>query len=233
MHMNGIANIFQHRFALQDPSDESRELAVLIGALDLPTHILGRQTKHLYMWQQHCTGQGGIEEITGIPCSLLDLFASPLDDDIEQRLLRWSGEPGEPVMCKTWEATQWAGLIRIRDIRMEHGLPINAVENTTRSVVQHILALMRDLRIRLDVNIFATTDMFFFPLVAIGSQPQYLSADNRMFIRDGISALANSSTASYPYYEAVLKLLEIQWAQGGTKSIDTIAKEMGLELGLY
>lgn len=233
MHMNGIASIFHQRFALQVPTDESRELATLIGALDLPTHVLGRQTKQLHMWHQHCMGQGGIEEITGVPCSLLDLFASPMDHEIEQRLLQWPGEPGEAVMCKTWEATQFAGLIRIRDLRLEQGLPVDTDKHPTATIVQHILDLMRDLRIRLDVNIFATTDIFFFPLVAVGSQAQFLTTENRAFIKDGITALANNSTGCYPYYDSVLKLLEALWAGDSTKSLESIAREMGMELGLY
>ena len=75
--------------------------------------------------------------------------------------------------------------------------------------------------------------MFFFPLVAVGSQPEHLTVVSRAFIRDGITALANDSTSCYPYYEAVLRVLEVQWAGDGTRSLDTIAKEMGLELGLY
>lgn len=233
MHLNGIAGIFHQRFSSQSPSEESRELAALIGALDLPTHIVGRQTKNLNMWHQHCMGQTGLEEITGLPCSLLDLFASHSDHDIEQRLLQWPGEPGEPVMCKTWEATQYAGLIRVRDLRAAQGLPIDTEGISTSSLVQHVFALMRDLRMRLDVNIFATTDIFFLPMLAVGSQAKFLTEDQRVFVREGISALSNHTNGGSPYYDSALHVLERLWAGDVTRSVEYVAKEMGLELGLY
>ncbi|KAF2622453.1 hypothetical protein BU25DRAFT_208960 [Macroventuria anomochaeta] len=110
IHLNGIASIFHQRHVLQSPTDESRELTGLIGVLDLFMHTLGRRNKNLHMWHKHCMSQSGVEEVMGLPCSLIKLLASPLDDDIEERLLQWPGELSEPVMCKIWEATQYAGL---------------------------------------------------------------------------------------------------------------------------
>jgi hypothetical protein len=233
IHLNGIASIFHQRHALQTPTYDSRELAALIGVLDLPTHSLGRQNEHLHMWRKHCMGQSGIEEVSGLPCSLLDLLASPNDDDIEKRLLQWSGEPGEPVMCKIWEATQYAGLIMVRELRSEQGLPTSTDTQSITSTVQHILVLLQDLRIRMDVCTFASTETLLFPLVGAGSQPTSLTADNRRFIRDCIVALADNSLSSYPYYEAVVLVLEALWASDGSRSLNQMTRDMDLELGLF
>lgn len=235
IHLNGIASIFHQRRVLQPPTDtdESRELAGLIGVLDLPTHSLGRQNKHLHMWKQHCMGQTGVEEITGLPCSLVDLLASHMDDDIEERLLQWPGEPNEPVMCKIWEATQHGGLIRIIALRREQGLHVSADTESSESAVRHVLELLQDLRLRLDVNTFASTETLLFPLVAVGSQAQLLTAEDRVFIKEGIIALADHRISSFPYYEAVLRVLEALWSGTGTNHIDQLAREMGFELGLF
>ncbi|KAJ4987089.1 hypothetical protein SVAN01_07377 [Stagonosporopsis vannaccii] len=233
IHLNGIASIFHQRHVLQSPTDESRELAGLIGVLDLPTHSLGRKNTHLHMWNQHCMGQKGVEEVTGLPCSLIDLFASLMDDDVEERLLQWPGEPNEPVMCKIWEATQHAGLIRIRDLRSERNLPVNLSSQSTASAVQHVLDLLQDLRLRLDIGTFASIETLLFSLVAVGSQTRLLTAENRIFIKEGIVSLANHKVSYYPYYEAVLHVLERLWEGDGSKSLDHIAREMSFELGLF
>lgn len=233
IHLNGIASIFHQKNAEQAPTDDSQELAALIGVLDLPTHTLGRQNAHLYIWHKHCLGQSGTEEITGLPCSLIDLFASPMDDDIEERLLCWPGELSEPVMCKIWEAARYAGLIKIRQLRIDQGLPIHTKIYSTTSAVQNVLALLQDLRMRMDVDTFGATEALLFPLVAAGSQPTDLTTGHRTFIRECIIALANNSPSNYPYYGAVVNVLDILWASDASKSLDNITREMGLELGLF
>ena len=233
IHLNGIATIFHQRCALRVPTEDSRELAALIGVLDLPTHSLGRQNQHLHMWREHCMGQSGVEEVTALPCSLLDLFSSITDDDIEERLSRWPGEPHEPAMCRLWEATQLAGLIRIRDLRLDQGFSVRADAKSVVSTVRQILDLLQDLRMRLDPSTFATTDSLFFPLIAAGSQSSALTEDDRTFIKDCIVALSDGSLSSYPYYQAVVRVLDKLWASDGSKSLDKITREMGFELGLF
>lgn len=233
IHLNGIASIFHQRHVLCSPTEDSRELAGLIGVLDLPTHSLGRQNRHLHMWHDHCMGQTGVEEVTGLPCSLLDLFASMMDDDVEERLLQWPGEPNEPVMCKIWQATQHAGLIRLRGLRLDQGLLSCAIAQSIASTVRQVLDLLQDLRMRLDVSTFASTETLLFPLVAAGSQPLALTENDRTFIRECITSLADRSLSSYPYYEAVVRALETLWVSDGSKSLDSVAREMGFELGLF
>jgi hypothetical protein len=187
----------------------------------------------LHMWREHCMGQTGIEEVTALPCSLLDLFASTTDDDIEERLSQWPVEPNEPAMCRLWEATQLAGLIRTRDLRLDQGLPVRADAKSVVSTVRQILDLLQDLRMRLDPSTFATTDSLFFPLVVAASQPSALTEADRTFIKDCIVALSDGSLSSYPYYEAVVSVLDRLWASDGSKSLDNITREMGFELGLF
>lgn len=233
IHLNGIASIFHQRHVLQSPTDESRELAGLIGVLDLPTHSLGYKNTHLHMWNQHCMGQTGVEEITGLPCSLIDLLASHMDDDIEERLLQWPGEPSEPVIGKIWEATQHAGLIRIRDLRSAQDLHANPDLQSTASIVRHVLELLQDLRLRLDTGTFAAIENLLFPLVAVGSQANHLTAEDRALIKKGIVCLANHKFSCYTYYEAIVCVLDTYWAGDGTRSLDHVAREMGFELGLF
>ena len=86
---------------------------------------------------------------------------------------------------------------------------------------------------RLDPSTFATTDSLFFPLIAAGSQSSALTEDDRTFIKDCIVALSDGSLSSYPYYQAVVRVLDKLWASDGSKSLDKITREMGFELGLF
>jgi hypothetical protein len=86
---------------------------------------------------------------------------------------------------------------------------------------------------RLDPSTFATTDSLFFPLVAASSQSSVLIEADRIFIKDCIVALSEGSLSSYPYYEAVVRVLDTLWASDGSKSLDNITREMGFELGLF
>lgn len=233
IHLNGIATIFHQRCALRVPTEDSRELAALIGVLDLPTHSIGRQNQHLHMWREYCMGQAGVEEVTALPCSLLDLFASTADDNIEERLSQWPGEPNEPAMCRLWEATQLAGLVRIRDLRLDQGLPVRSDTKSVNSTVRQILDLLQDLRMRLDPSTFATTDSLFFPLVTAGSQSSALTDADRALIKDCIVTLSEGTLSNYPYYEAVVYVLDTLWASDGSKSLDNIARDTGFELGLF
>ncbi|KZM24664.1 sequence-specific DNA binding RNA polymerase II transcription factor [Ascochyta rabiei] len=233
IHLNGIASLFHQRQSVQLSTEDSEELASLIGVLDLPTHSLGRRTKRLDMWHNHCMGQTGIEQVTGLPCSLIDLLASPMDHDIEERLLQWPVELGEPATCRIWEAAQYAGLIMIRQYRLDHGLPSNLGIESYNSIGRHLLTLLRDLRMRMDVSTFVATEALLFPLVAVGSQPAMLTAGSRAFILECIVSLANDSLSDYPYYRAVVAVLETLWAGDGTKSLDNVTREMDLELALF
>jgi hypothetical protein len=185
------------------------------------------------MWKKHCMGQKGVEEVTGLPCSLIDLLSCAMDPGIEDRLLQWPGEFGEPVMCKIWEATQYAGLIMARELQSNQGSPSSPCVQSTESVVQHVLLLMRDLRLRMDVDTFAATEAHLFPLVAAGSQSRALSLDDRVFIRECIVALSDNSLNNHPYYKGAMLALETYWASDGVKSLDVVTRDLGLELGLF
>lgn len=178
-------------------------------------------------------GQKGVEDVIGLPCSLIDLLASPMDEDIDERLLQWPGEPGEPVMCKIWEAAQYAGLIMIREFRLNHGIPVRPELQWNGSILKHLLELLQDLRMRMDVTIFAATESLLFPLVAAGSQSALLTAENRLFIKEGIVALANNSLGNYPYYQAIVLVLETLWTCNENKTLDNVTREMAFELGLF
>jgi hypothetical protein len=94
IHLDGIAGILREQGVLNtSPTDEWRELVTSMGVLDLPTHTLGRRGKHLHLWYKHCRNKDGIDDSTGLPCSLIHLLASVMEPEIKDRILQWSGWP--------------------------------------------------------------------------------------------------------------------------------------------
>lgn len=233
IHLNGIAGIFLQDSNVDPQSEEAIELAALIGVLDLPTHTLGRQTKHLHIWHKYCLHKVGPEELTGIPCSLIHLLASAFEPDIEDRLLNWPNEHVDPLSGQLWNATQHGGLIMVREFRRDQGLPITHGENVVANSVKQIMANVRELRPKLDRNIAVNWDSLLFPLVAAGSQFKFLTYEDREIIKECVASLSTGAVTSWPYYRAAITVLETLWASDGTRSINQVTRDLGLELALF
>jgi hypothetical protein len=234
IHLDGIAGILQYQGVLEtSPKEEWRDIVTLMGVLDLPTHSLGRRGKPLHLWYKHCRNEHGIDETTGLPCSLLHELASVLEPDIEDRLLQWPGWPGDSTTCMMWDATRYAGAIMAREYRKHHDLPVNQDSHLVAMSVHMVMASLRELRTCMDGDIWSYSNGLLFPLVAAGSQAQLLTFDDQAFIKDCIIALSGGSLSNWPYYQAVLTALQTFWATAGQKSLEEVTRDLGLELGLF
>lgn len=96
-----LSNILD--FTLQQwntESDSSSKLSAIatleaLGGLDMDAWIICRRTAPLHIWARFCSGRDGIEGITGLPRSLLDLIARvSLREDVENELRQWSPPKG-------------------------------------------------------------------------------------------------------------------------------------------
>lgn len=68
----------------------------ILGGLDMDAWILGRRSAPCHAWVNHCLGRPGIERITGLPRSLLDLIArASLLQDVHEDLQNW--KPGNDL----------------------------------------------------------------------------------------------------------------------------------------
>jgi hypothetical protein len=216
MHLNSIAGILQDQGVLEtSPTEEWRELITSMGVLDLPTHTLGRRGKHLHLWYKHCQNEHGIDESTGLPCSLIHLLASVLEPDVEDRLIQWPGWPGDSTTSMVWDATRYAGAIMVRVYRKHHDLPVNQDPHFVAMSVHMVMMNLRELRICIDRDTWSHSSMLLFPLVAAGSQTELLTLEDQAFIKDCIIALSGGSLNDWPYYQAVLKALETFWTADG------------------
>jgi hypothetical protein len=166
---------------------------------------------------------------------LIHLLASALESDVEDRLLRWSMEPGEHMMCMLWDATRYAGVIMVREFRKNQGLSVDLDTQVVVMSVHQTLSILRQLRTYMNQDALLISDGLLFPLVAAGSQTEFLTPDDRTFIREGITMLSNRFAVHMPhaYYKAVILALETYWANSGQKSLDQVTRDLDLELGLF
>lgn len=102
-----------------------RHALEFIGLMDMPCLVLGRRCPSLGIWrrfrQTQDSWKGGrvraLEVVTGVPHSLLDIFADTPFETAEVSISRfwgWPGEMGEYVQCLLWDCWRFAGVLHIR-----------------------------------------------------------------------------------------------------------------------
>lgn len=130
--------------------------------MDIPTFVRGRDTPTLGIWGFLRAGQaatptglvGGVESVSGIPRSLLDIIARIGSVSAEEEFSAWPGHEGSIPHCHLWEAFRLAGiLLNRRKNRSPATSPTNEVivcrlvatldalyETRCRDEYSHILA---------------------------------------------------------------------------------------------
>jgi hypothetical protein len=233
VHLNGITRILLEQGYFNQHSEESQEFAALVGVLDQPTHILGRQSEQLHFWQKYCQNhQIGIEELTALPFELLHILAAPFDSLAEERLLQWTPKAVDPMTQKLWDASRLGGFIMVRELRRNHGLEINFESSMDACAVKQVMSLLRDIRPEMNHGVLFHWDGMLYPLVAAGSQYTYLGFEEKAFIKECVVALLRTYSTRHLYYQAILTALETFWEGDGVKSLEQVATDLGLELWL-
>lgn len=133
MHLEGMHNILQSH-GLSDtppPLDATtsifrHHLLEVMGVMDISCFSVGRQLvpskmnrqgSSIGIWRRYCqpsTSRRGVEPVSGLPRSLLDLFAGIGIDTTEQSFWSWSGETGSFMQYYLWEAHRLAGILSLR-----------------------------------------------------------------------------------------------------------------------
>jgi hypothetical protein len=239
VHLNGVTSIFQEKGNLQSSPNAPHEPIYLIGVLDLPTHILGRQNEHMHVWYNHCRNQPGIEEITGLPCTLIDVLSSIMHPGVEERLLQWTpvasevseaGDGSDGTLFKIWDTVRYASIIAARDFAPCYVPPTLLCE----SAVHYVLLRLRELEPVIKDSTFAARRALLLPLAAAGSVPALLTAQDKDYIVASISDLSDGDGDLY-HQRVILTLNEYWacWANVGRTSLQQFAKDQGRELGLF
>ena len=236
IHLNGLASILREKGKFQPAHADPYDTISLIGVLDLPTHILGRQNEHLHVWYNHCQNKSGIEEITGLPRSLVDVLSSIMLPGVEERLLQWTpsvletSDANDDTLFKIWDTVRYASIVAARDLAPCYAPPTLLCE----SAVHYVLVRLRELEpVMKDSNLAARRGLLF-PLTVAGSAPALLTAEDKAFILTSIADLSDGDGDLY-HLQVIVTLKEYWacWANVGRTSLQQFAKDQGRELGLF
>lgn len=126
-----IADAYSLRTRLLSPEHVAidnmpiRHTLEVMGVMDIPCMAIGRVNSPIGIWKLLRRLQdslkdgrlGGIEIVSGLPRSLLDIFASIFDNDdeyTENRFWTWPGEIGEYLQCHLWDCWRFSGILEVR-----------------------------------------------------------------------------------------------------------------------
>lgn len=92
-------------------------LLEVIALMDMETFTLNRVTPCLKLWIQHVSERKstGVEEISGLPYSLINIMSELSSRRAEEKLMSWSGERSDVFAQQhMWEAFRLAGVLHNR-----------------------------------------------------------------------------------------------------------------------
>lgn len=249
MHIEGMHNILQSRSPNESPITATptpfrAHLLEVMGVMDIPCLAIGRQLPSIGIWRRFCQPTGprhGIEPVTGIPRSLLDLLAGIGLDTTEQSFWDWPGEAGNFLQCYLWEAYRLAGILSIRQCERQkplsdsrQGLSTwrqpNSCPADSSMLVARVLASVDALRMgcleRPNEDPFIKNSILF-PLVVAG-----LEADIMRKNPHWQQTIRRSSLGSRQD-DILLGILEEVWHRGGsTLDINALVRAKDVEMGL-
>ncbi|KAF4966918.1 hypothetical protein FSARC_5451 [Fusarium sarcochroum] len=91
----------------------------VMGVMDLPALVFGRTTPCLHFWSRLRRTQrrwntevvAGVETMSGLPRSLLDIIASTDDHEAQYNFWTWHGQMGEYLQAQLWDTWRYAGIL--------------------------------------------------------------------------------------------------------------------------
>ncbi|KAJ5300921.1 uncharacterized protein N7443_005923 [Penicillium atrosanguineum] len=249
MHLEGMHNILQSHgldnlHPTATPSEFRTHLLEVMGVMDLPCFAIGRQTPCIGIWRRYCQPAGprqGIEPVTGLPRSLVDLFAGIGMETTEQSFWDWPGEAGSFLQCYLWEAHRLAGILTLRkhartseQSRKTSGFSAwrqpSACPADATILVSRILANLDALRLacveRPAEDIYINNAVVY-PYFVAGLEVEVMNRNPQW--QDVIRNRASASKQD----EILLEILEEMWQRNDpTLDVDDLAQAKELEMGL-
>ncbi|KAI6764487.1 hypothetical protein HG530_008276 [Fusarium avenaceum] len=138
----------------------------VIGVMDLPGLVFGRRTPIIGLWRRLREAElaspnglaGGVDTLTGMPRSLLDILAYTDHRTAQFTLWNWHGETGDSLQAQLWDAWRYAGILyRNRMIYKEQSLGGNIHKQvtaeglpSTKYLIWRLIASLDVLRLALD-----------------------------------------------------------------------------------
>ncbi|KAK7427805.1 hypothetical protein QQZ08_005743 [Neonectria magnoliae] len=260
-----IVDAYQLRTRLQSPDHTPIDDAAMhhslevMGVMDIPSMALGRISRPIGIWRllrkrQDTLKDGrlaGVEAVSGLPRSLLDIFASLLDNDdeyTESRLWTWPGEVGEYLQCHLWDCWRFSGILEVRRRRRMERKRRGSGGSSDKTGASHAAPGSDVILCRLIASMDAMNRSFELPqnehlLVHNGLMYPMVTASLEVELLKGhiewrgtlhevrLSFLRRDS---FKLVKATFELLDDAW-QDGTSEFDIheAAKSKGMEIAVF
>ncbi|KAK7414027.1 hypothetical protein QQX98_007059 [Neonectria punicea] len=260
-----IVDAYQLRTRLQPPDHipiddmAMRHSLEVMGVMDIPSMAIGRISPPIGIWRllrklQDTWKDGrvaGVEVVSGLPRSLLDIFASLLDNDdeyTESRLWTWPGEIGEYLQCHLWDCWRFSGILEVRRRRRMERKRRGSGGSSAKTGASHAAPGCDVILCRLIASMDALNRSFempqnehllvhnglMYPMVTASLEVERLKEHiewRRTLHEVRLSFLRRDS---FKLVKATFELLDDAW-QDGTSEFDIheAAKSKGMEIAVF
>lgn len=264
MHIEGMYSILQSQGLENFPTRDKpfrMHLFEVMGIMDMPTFTVGRQSASIGVWRKYCRDSGArgedVEQVSGLPRSLLDIFSCIGVGTTEDTFLDWPGEPGTFLQCHLWEAFRLSGLLACRQQRLwspDDGheadtsspeTPSSAVSSRSQQrlprsevLVSRILASLDALRRecaepREQDKGTLILNAIEYPIFFVGLEVEVMNRHPEMKKTIKESLEDRYRGESKEQNQMVMEILEEIWDKGPGTDVNQLVQERGVELGLF
>ncbi|KAL0930086.1 uncharacterized protein CTRU02_214906 [Colletotrichum truncatum] len=230
-----------------------------LGILDMTSFILGRQAPSADIWKHLREAQDGwkegrvkgVEALTGMPMSLLDIFADiPYHDreSLEGRFWDWPGEIGRFVQCQTWDCWRLAGILDVRRRKSNkkrnqyltttvYQEPESSIAPSTDIVLGRLMAaidaVLRGVKLPQNQNLLIGNALVYPLMMASLEVPLLQSYPCWKKLLDKVRSYVSQRSA-FNLCRTGLELLDEAWMTASDSfDLDKAARRKGVEVAIF
>lgn len=231
-HLSGLLTLAETFELDSSASQEERQSNTIerLAGVDLDVWIIGRQTTPHHIWARKCAGGLGIEPMSGLPRSLLDLIAqASLRRDVSRRLRQWASE----LDCLSYGRARyhvWQAYC-IGTLLQQHIWQVTTLDDASdllQTLKSHIETFMDAIDDEADLN----PRMTLWPLYIAGALAEDM--ETRSFVTQKLAdPLFYRDFKSQNHLGAILTETWERNDRGDKVTPDNVAQERKLELGIW
>ncbi|CAH0003371.1 unnamed protein product [Clonostachys byssicola] len=220
-----------------------------MATIDIPTFVRGREIPSLGLWarireEQSATAEGmadDVETVSGLPRSLIDIFARIDNQSAEDAFVTWPGHVGDVPHCHLWEAYRLAGILigrRFRgEARDQAGRGGSALFSVSEVLVHRLIAVLdalHECQSRPEYSHVLAGNGILYPCTAARLEVAVLQRKPAW-----VEALGRYESSCLPYHRTpnaihLREILDLALQQGDDNvDLDEEARKRGLEISLF
>ncbi|CAF3528977.1 unnamed protein product [Fusarium graminearum] len=262
MYLELMVNVYDLRNKLKTPGQipidnlYHQHILEVLGVMDMPSMVIGRAGPPIGVWKllrrlQEDTQDGradGIEVVSGVPRSLLDIFAGIVDHDpeyTESRFWSWPGDIGESLQIHYWDSWKLAGILEVRRRqrmnRKARGIPERdddtpknypSTEIVMCRLIASIDALLKAYEEPRNQHLLVHNGLTY-PVLNAGLEVPLLKLHPK-WKRTMDDVKESFVTDTVDLLKVMFELIDAAWEDGtSTFDIEKVARERNIELAIF